>query len=403
MDEIELLDTSSSGNASVATDELKRRGLTRWLALIPIASIVLAVFVVGAGESDEAEPPPTTELEPSPVEDSVPDEFEEGVGFGERRIRGNEAERLGLIHGDQPYRRSVGAEGDYVIALRSGSDLVVIDSTKELAHRIQLPLSSANDEVRDFTMAVVADKLVVADGDLLRSLSVQGGVDLLLANDLVGFQVYQGQVIVAAEPADGGFRSDQRTELRVQGVHGDSFGVLGDSAVPDGARIVTTGGQVLVELGGAVFVPTAQGLEPLHPGSVIAAGPNHVFIRNCATVGEVRCPAIQVSSDGSEAELVADPPFLAESNYVVSPSGDAVFVIDELAGVQGLFELDDSGVWGEMLEFGSGEVSAAQFTPDGSLLVTVSGGRIEFWNGQTMVGSWAIDGLGEISEIAVAQ
>lgn len=401
MGDVELLDTVGDDDA-VIEHEVTKKGIPRWLVVLPIVGIAVAAMTVGGSGSFDPETVPTdrstTTAQPAdePTVTASP--------FGSRRIRGNEAERLGLVHGSHPYVRAPGSEGDHVVALRAGPAVIVIDSSQPVAHRIELPRSSSRNEIAGVTMAIVADKLIVADGSLLRSLSVQGGVDLLLANNLIGFQVDGPRLIVAANTSDPRFPNRKLTEIRTQGVHEDFFGVPGAEPLRDGARVVSVGGQVFVELGGQVLAPTGDGLKALHQGSVVAAGPNHAFVRYCDTepeTTEFSCEAVRVRLDGTEVVSVSDPRAFGAASYVVSPTGDQLLILNDGSGVQSLLRLEGEQ-WGVALEFPEAEITTAAFNSDGSMLITVTNNEISFWRGGEVVGLWTVDNFDAITEIVVA-
>lgn len=407
MRDVEILNTNDEGSP-ITSDQLSKKGLPRWLAVIPLVAIAALVLAVQNPGDTSPDSRPTTQANATTT--SVVSASEEpAAAFDEGRTRGNEAERLGLLHGTHDYAKSGGTEGTLVVALRSGSDLLVINSDDPLAHRIQLPGSSAQLAAGEFTMALLLDKLVVADGDVLRSLSVQGGVDLLLADNLLGFQVDGPRLIVAAETADARFPDQQISEIRVQGVHADFFGVPGEAPLPHGSKVVATGGQVFVELGGQVFVPTAEGLRLLRPGQVIAAGPNHVFIRDCTASHDQErqatrsCTAVKVGLAGGATTVFEEPPPFGAATYIVSPTGEELFVLNDGSGIQGLVSIGEDGAWTQKLAFDSPEVSAAAFTPDGEMLLTVSDNQIDFWIDGESVGEWTISDFGEITEVTVAR
>lgn len=394
---VELLDDGAVRSADTHA-EVSKAGFPRWLLVVPLllAGLVIALTTDNAPAQDIVEPEPvTTTTVDAPAEASAETP---AVGSG---IFGNEAERLGLRHGSFAYRTAVPLQEPHVVAIRSGPNLMVIDSTELLAHRIRLPISSAEESDQSNTLAIVLDKLIVSDGKLLRSLSVSGGVDVLLANDLVGYEVNGSRLLVAAQISDSRFVGVKQTELRVQGVHADFFGAPGENVLGDGSTVRWIGQRLFIERGGLVLAPTEDLPVSLGAGTVLAAGPNHALIQRCYKVPEsqeIRCGLLMSRLDGSQEQAVNGLEAIGEGVHVLSPGGDQVFVVDDGSDEQVLLTLDGI-TWLRSLTVEGPAVTSAAFSSDGQTLGLARGNVVEFWKAGAIVGTWRIDGFDTITEI----
>ena len=418
MAEIELLDTTDDVSAS--EHQVTKRGQSKWLALLPLL-LVLGLLTLSrdrdGGDSaltaiPDSVAPELGSFEQEDLSSAEPEDADGGSGsFGNLRVTGNESERLGLIHGTHNYAKLIPEDGGglgspHVIAVRAGADLLVIDSENSHAHRIQLPPSSSAPEVGASSIALVLDKLIVADGSLLRSLSVQGGVDLILATGMAGYQVDGTRLVVAAETSDLRFDTQKVVDLRVQGVHADFFGVPERTRVPDGAKVVQIDGRIFVEFGGQTLVPFEEGLVPLHPGTVVAAGPNHGLIQDCSVLTReaesISCEALRVRLDGTEVVTFAAPVAFGVANYVLAPDGEQLFVVQDGSSTQRLLELVGE-TWEEIQSFEVAKIDAAAFSKDSLTLVTVSENAVSFWRDGTLVETWTLDEFPPITEVTVGR
>jgi hypothetical protein len=397
---VELLDDGAVHTADTHAD-VSKAGFPRWLLVVPLLLVgaVLVLTTDNAPAQDSAEPEPVA----TTTVDGAAEALAETPAAGSR-IFGNEAERLGLRHGSFAYTTEIPLEEPRVVAIRSGANLMVIESTELLAHTIRLPIGSAGDSEQSSTLAIVLDKLIVSDGKLLRSLSVNGGVDVLLANDLVGYEVNGSRLLVAAQISDHRFTGAKQTELRVQGVHADFFGVPEDSILSDGSTVQWIGQRLFIERGGQVLVPTEDAPIPLGAGTVLAAGASHALIQRCSTISgsqEIECRHLMSRLDGSLELAVDDLDAVGKGVHVISPNGGQVFVVDDGSDEQFLLTLQGQA-WERSLTIEGEAVTAAAFAPDDQTLGLARGNLVQFWKDGIVVGTWKIDGFDTITEITFA-
>ena len=396
--DVEIFDVEDPSSPDVLTQSSVSRRGTR-PAIFVLALVAVAVIVVQLDRQD-----PTTEADPTPVDQSqVQSETPAPVGPSSR-IFGNEAERLGLQRSEIAYQSVADSPEEFIVAARAGSEIVVVNSSEPTAQLIRLPISySDQNSGAGASIALLSERLIVFEGGILRSLSVDGGSDELLADDVLGFEV-AGETLWVAQSVEDRYPGSN-VVLGYQIMSGDSVSDRTGYSIPDGARLVPQRDRLFVEYGGAVFVPSRGGLVPVGIGSVMAAGPNHLFIRVCSPGQQVvtMCSVSRIDlRDGSGEEVLMDSG-LGSGQMAVSPDGTRLLQFGDRAQSIGLFEISDGQLSaGDTFDLAPA-ITAATFSADSSALVFASGDSIVLWGDGTSVIVLTVPGFSPIEELVFAE
>ena len=378
---------------------MTKQGIPKWLLVGCAALVGLLLIPRGnslVGSDDAAEVPGTTEVNEVVEPEAVVVQATASVGV--------------LTHGESKWVPLSSRGVNEPVVVRAGSAIVVIDPDELLAHRIDLPQAQANAELGrvGHTISLVAEKVIVLDNGFLRSLSTNGGVDLLLSNASVGFEVATETSIVAAiRPSSGPEHADQ-VRLVPQGVHYPSarqradefFGSSDRDVLPEGAALIHVQGKLFVAIGDELFRKTDDGLVSLGSGRVFAAGSNHVIVERCTALFEY-CSYYRLALDGSSEFQLDVPLEFSRSNVVLSNDGNELFVLDDGTSSQVWVDISDGG-WEVIRSFADSHFTAATFAHQGSMLVLAQEDSLVFWRAGQPVTVWELSGVGHIDEIATS-
>lgn len=296
------------------------------------------------------------------------------------------------------------------IAVRSGTTIVVVDPDELLAHRIDLPVVDADSgrEHNGRTISLVAGKLIVFDNGFLRSLSTTGGVDLLLSNVSLGFEVTTSTSIVSAIQPSVGSEQSGDVWLIPQGVHfstvrqraSDFSGSTDPDLLPENSALASVQDRLFVTIDDELYRKTPEGLVSLGEGRGFAAGANYVIVERCEVLFEY-CSYYRVALDGT-AETQLDVPLeFSRSKVVLSHDGNELFVLDDGSPNQAWVDISDGG-WTVIRSFADRHFTAATFANEGSILVLAQEDSLVFWRDGQPVTVWELSGVGHIDEIATS-
>ncbi len=405
------------GGSVETSAELTRGGVPRWMmAILGLAAAVLFVIARGNLPSEDAAPAPTTSpslgfattTTPSAPTTSAAEDANQPLVTSQPNQ---------LTHQDMVWPLEEFGGIGRAVAIRQGSSVLVIDPENDTSHRIELPVTASSqaraEAGRDGrSMALVAGKLIVHEERFLRSISTTGGVDLLLSNSSLGFEVATPTAIVAATEVISSSTPVPEIRLVPQGVHFPSardqvvevFGEPDLDLLPAGSEVTVVDDKIFVRLNGEIHRKTDDGLVSLGSRRVFAASQSAAIVERCVALFE-NCSYFRINlQDLSRPEVALDVPLsFSSSSIVMSDDGFSLLVLDDGSETQTLVDVS-TGEWNVAHQFSGEPFTAAAFdSVSGSwVMADAESDSLMFWSpgAQTF---WQLPIPGAIDEIAIAQ